>query len=110
MAAERHGARRVRTDGAPALRWHGGTRLLSALEGALPSEVEPVEISVVLPAHNEVELLSSTVLNIAGGLDERGIDYEIIVVENGSSDDTLQIARLLSAQVLHLRIVELEHA
>ena len=71
---------------------------------------EQVEVSVVLPAHNEVALLSSTVLNIADGLRDRGVDFEIVLVENGSSDGTLQLARLLSAQVAQLRAIDLGQA
>jgi len=69
-----------------------------------------VEVSVVLPAHNEVALLSSTVLNIADGLRDRGVVYEIVLVENGSSDGTLQLARLLSAQIAQLRVIDLGQA
>lgn len=64
-------------------------------------------LTVVLPAHNEISLLGSTVTNLTTGLDERGLDYEIIVVENGSDDGTLRLARLLAAQLPRLRIISL---
>jgi glycosyltransferase involved in cell wall biosynthesis len=57
-----------------------------------------------------VALLSSTVLNIADGLRDRGVVYEIVLVENGSSDGTLQLARLLSAQIAQLRVIDLGQA
>lgn len=70
-------------------------------------EVRPPEISVVLPAHNEVALLGSTVTNLCTGLDERNSSYEIVVVENGSRDGTLRLARLLAAQMENVRVVAL---
>lgn len=66
-----------------------------------------VALSVVLPAHNEVELLGSTVTALLTGLEERRIEHEILVVENGSSDGTLRLARLLSAQLDRLRVLSL---
>lgn len=64
-------------------------------------------LSIVLPAHNEVALLGSTVTNLTTGLAARGLDAEILVVENGSRDGTLRLARLLAAQMPDLRIVSL---
>lgn len=64
-------------------------------------------LSVVLPAHNEVSLLGSTVTNLTTGLSARGIDAELIVVENGSTDGTLRLARLLAAQMPDLRVLSL---
>lgn len=64
-------------------------------------------VSIVLPTHNELTLLGSTVTNLTTGLDERGLDYEIIVVENGSRDGTLRLARLLALQFDALRVLSL---
>ncbi|HVC25401.1 MAG TPA: glycosyltransferase family 2 protein [Acidimicrobiales bacterium] len=64
-------------------------------------------LSVVLPAHNEITLLGSTVTTLGTGLDARGVDYEIIVVENGSRDGTLRLARLLAVQIERVRVLAL---
>lgn len=69
-------------------------------EGRLP-------LSIVLPAHNEVGLLGATVTCLLAGLDDRGLDYEIVIVENGSSDGTLRLARVLAAQLGRLRVLSL---
>jgi glycosyltransferase involved in cell wall biosynthesis len=53
-------------------------------------------LSVVMPAHNEASYLESAVREVHDGLRERGHDLEILVVENGSTDDTLGIARRLA--------------
>jgi glycosyltransferase involved in cell wall biosynthesis len=45
-------------------------------------------ISVVMPAHNEQGYLEPAVKTVVTGLRQRGAPYEVIVVENGSSDAT----------------------
>ena len=67
----------------------------------------PPEITVVLPAHNEVMLIGSTVTNLVSGFERRGRAFEILVVENGSTDGTLRLARLLAAQLPHVRVLSL---
>jgi glycosyltransferase involved in cell wall biosynthesis len=64
-----------------------------------------VELSIVLPAHNEVTLLGSTVTNLISGLGNTGLSYEIVIVENGSTDATLQLARRLADEVRHVRVL-----
>lgn len=55
------------------------------------------DISVVLPAHNEVDILSTTIAEVVDGLRARDLAVEVIVIENGSSDGTLTLARELAA-------------
>jgi glycosyltransferase involved in cell wall biosynthesis len=64
-------------------------------------------LSFVLPAYNEVGLLGSTITNLVTGLDARDVPYEILIVENGSSDGTLRLARLLAAQLDNVRVLSL---
>ena len=66
---------------------------------------EPLELSIVLPAHNEVMLLGSTVTNLVTGLSERARTFELIVAENGSSDGTLHLAELLAIQFEQVRVL-----
>jgi glycosyltransferase involved in cell wall biosynthesis len=53
-------------------------------------------LSVVMPAHNEADYLETAVREVHEGLRARGIDFELLVVENGSVDATLEIARRLA--------------
>lgn len=53
-------------------------------------------ISVVLPAYNESEILPKTVEDIHAHLSERNEPFQIIVVENGSTDDTFAVAESLA--------------
>lgn len=68
---------------------------------------EAIEVSVILPAYNEVATLGATVTTLVTALEERGVAYEIIVVENGSSDGTLRLARMLAAQLPQVRVLTL---
>lgn len=72
--------------------------------------MKPPVVSVVLPAHNEAALLELVVTEIARGLEERSLDHEIVVVENGSTDGTAAIARELEAASVNVRALTLERA
>jgi dolichol-phosphate mannosyltransferase len=47
-----------------------------------------MKLSVVIPAHNEVESIAKTVDAVADELDREEIDYEILVVDDASGDGT----------------------
>lgn len=55
-------------------------------------------LSIVIPAYNEEHRLPETLERIAGFLDRQSYPAEVIVVENGSSDRTLEIAREFAAR------------
>lgn len=58
-----------------------------------------------MPAHNEESYLDSAVREVDAGLRARGHELEIIVVENGSTDETLAIAERLADAVPELRVL-----
>jgi len=53
-------------------------------------------VSVVMPAFNEAEILESSVRAVVEGLRSRGRNFELILVENGSTDGTAAIADRLA--------------
>ncbi len=69
-----------------------------------------VSLSIVMPAFNEAEILATSVGDVVDGLRSRGVDFELIVVENGSSDGTLAIARDLATRYPELRVEHREMA
>jgi len=66
-----------------------------------------LSISVVLPAHNEAENIRTTVENCVSYLEQNVSDYEVIVVNDGSTDDTQKIVEEL--QSTNSKVVLVNH-
>jgi dolichol-phosphate mannosyltransferase len=64
-----------------------------------------VKLSVVIPAHNEAEVIAPTVGAVAAALEAAGRDYEIVVVDDASTDGTGQIVSALSQQNPRIRVL-----
>ena len=52
-------------------------------------------LSVVMPAHNEEGYLDAAVRDVVDGLRTAGRPFEVVVVENGSTDETAAVAAKL---------------
>ena len=52
-------------------------------------------LSIVIPIYNEEVILEDAVAELRDGLVEFGLDYEIILAENGSTDSTVALAASL---------------
>jgi glycosyltransferase involved in cell wall biosynthesis len=61
------------------------------------------ELSIVLPAYNEEANIETVVRGVASFFNGRGIDYEIIAVNDGSRDRTGEILQRLKAELPQLR-------
>lgn len=61
-------------------------------------------LSIVIPAYNEAERLPRTLARIFQWLDETGTNAEVIVVDDGSRDDTLAVAHSLAADEARLKV------
>jgi glycosyltransferase AglD len=57
-----------------------------------------------MPAHNEAAYLETAVSEVHEGLHARGFDFELLVIENGSTDDTPKIARRLAGRYPNVRV------
>ncbi len=55
-------------------------------------------LSVIMPAYNESQSLKKTIEETMVTLQEHDLDYEIIVVDDGSTDNTYEIAASLVTQ------------
>lgn len=60
----------------------------------MPADAPP-DVSVVLPVYNEVGHLEAEVARVRAGLDASEFSYEIIVVDDGSTDGSAELARSL---------------
>jgi dolichyl-phosphate beta-glucosyltransferase len=58
--------------------------------------------SIIIPAHNEQNRLPSTLEKIFHFLQGQSFSSEVIVVENGSTDNTLAIAVCKQYENLHV--------
>jgi dolichol-phosphate mannosyltransferase len=56
-----------------------------------------VKLSVVIPARNEAETIEGTLREITANLERRDIDYEVIVVDDASSDGTAAVVNRFGA-------------
>jgi len=59
-------------------------------------------IKIVLPAYNEEETILSLIMDIKRILGERFNDFEVIVVNDGSTDNTAKIVSELNLHILKL--------
>lgn len=69
------------------------------------SEPIPGKISLVLPAHNEEPNIRAVVEEASRVLPTAFSDYEVIVVNDGSKDRTLEIAEQLASENPRVRVV-----
>lgn len=65
------------------------------------------DISLVLPAHNEAANLPEMLRRIHGVLAGEGVDYDIIAVDDGSTDQTYAVLQQLRRHDSRLRLVRL---
>jgi len=64
-----------------------------------------VKLSVVIPAHNEVESIGATVAAVTSGLAAEQIPYEVVVVDDASSDGTGDVVRAITERDSAVRCV-----
>ncbi len=64
-----------------------------------------LDISIVLPIYNEAGNLQLFIPELSAALKALGRPYEIVAVDDGSSDDSVAILRSLKSDEPHLRIV-----
>ena len=65
-----------------------------------------LSLSIVLPAFNEEANVETAVNEVSRVAQEMGIEHEIILVNDGSTDRTGQVARNLAERIPNLRIAE----
>jgi len=63
---------------------------------------EPPILSVIIPAYNESDRIVPTIGAIAAHICDLGISWELIIADDGSTDDTVQIVTALELANLHI--------
>jgi glycosyltransferase involved in cell wall biosynthesis len=71
--------------------------------------VQPKSITAFFPAYNDSGSIAELVMRADAALRELASDYEILVIDDGSQDDTAAVLRGLTARVPRLRIITHAH-
>ena len=66
------------------------------------------ELSVVFPVYNEEAIMKDNLQQVAQTLEQTGIDFEIILVDDGSKDNSLKIATDLIHSDRRFRLMALK--
>jgi glycosyltransferase involved in cell wall biosynthesis len=64
-----------------------------------------MQLSVVLPCYNEETNIAAAVRDVNGWMDKEKVDGEIVVVNDGSKDNSLKVLESLKPEFPRLRIV-----
>jgi dolichyl-phosphate beta-glucosyltransferase len=62
-------------------------------------------LSVIIPAYNEAKRLPLTLIDIDKHLDEQEYSYEIVVINDGSTDDTAEIVTRFAPLINNLKLI-----
>lgn len=73
-----------------------------AADNTVPAET-PVELTVLMPCLNESRTLAACIDKAQAYLQRAGVHGEVLIADNGSTDDSVEIALAHGAQVLHVR-------
>ncbi len=74
----------------------------------MPTQLPAPRLSIVIPVYNEASILASAVAELGQALDERALDWEMVLAENGSRDETPEILARLSAQDARIRSLHVD--
>jgi glycosyltransferase involved in cell wall biosynthesis len=65
-----------------------------------------LDFSLILPILNEEDIIERVVTTLISQLKKSKIQFEIILVENGSTDNTLKVARAMAKKDKRIRVLE----
>jgi len=68
--------------------------------------MEKIFLSVIIPAYKEGDRIGRNLLEIDKCLKAKSYPYEIVVIVDGSPDNTALVARNYALQIPHIRVIE----
>jgi Glycosyl transferase family 2 len=77
-------------------------RLLAEANGQQKPDLQAVELSVVMPCLDEADTVGACVRKAIATLQSMGIPFEVIVADNGSKDNSKNLAADAGARVIHV--------
>lgn len=72
-----------------------------------PVSAPTVDISIIVPAYNEERRLPPTMIDIIDFFNRQGCRYEVVVVDDGSSDNTAEVVRKFERVRAEVRLIQL---
>ena len=63
-------------------------------------EPSSLTLSIIIPAYNEEQIITTVIGNVRAAAEQTGESFEILVINDGSTDDTAHSASLAGACVL----------
>lgn len=82
---------------------------LRAVVDLKPTPRSEVKLSIVIPAYNEKARLPRTVLETLRYCATQKLDFELIIADDGSSDETLALSRLFEKNDARIRALACPH-
>ncbi len=67
--------------------------------------MSPPQLSIIIPAHNEETRLPHTLEQVFAFTQQQAYESEVLVVENGSTDRTYEVAQRYAQQHANLRVL-----
>jgi glycosyltransferase involved in cell wall biosynthesis len=64
-----------------------------------------MDLSIIVPAYNEAQRIAPTLERLARFLTAHPVSFEIIVVDDGSSDGTVALVESLATRIRQLRVI-----
>jgi dolichol-phosphate mannosyltransferase len=65
-----------------------------------------MKLSVIIPARNEALNLEATLKSLSEKLNSENIEHEILVIDDHSSDETMETLKRLSLEIPYLRVLK----
>ena len=62
-------------------------------------------ISIIIASYNEEKRIIPSLFKIKDYMDNQGLDYEIIVVDDGSRDRTSKVVQDVTPDIPHVRVI-----
>jgi dolichyl-phosphate beta-glucosyltransferase len=63
-------------------------------------------LSVIIPAYNEAKRISKTLIDVDKKLSGETYSYEILVVSDGSKDNTAEVVKSFESSIKNLRLID----
>jgi hypothetical protein len=73
----------------------------SVIERPRPEQTGEIDVSVVIPCLNEAESIEICIEKALGSFERLGLNGEVVVADNGSTDGSPELAEAAGARVVH---------